>query len=868
MWPNVNRISNNVMNRFWSGLWFLCLPAWVLILIQLLLSQSYVMWQTPKTISVWLVFVAVSGLAFFIYRERWRLVIPTLMLYIIGSVFFSYKRFNTRVEFDAFYQQGTWQLFLIVAFVAFLFGAALQRSRLLVYGYVALFLYALIQRVHLYDILSFDTLVTEFILQFALVIYFVWTYETWRSVDYDWPNIRRRLFQRAFLGLLVYVIYLMGFIFVQKEYIKKRIDEAVKLELAIPETLEQDKEGRLKNKQSLKLADSNPQSKQDSVPLFCARIQFSIDEGKTQHPLYLTSYHFTKFDTTTETFERDLTSTFNDEFEPAIDTIPMFHTYIESGLFQRYDNLKYQMKVETEIYIKRLSKLAVLAPSSGYGIQPLPLHEAFRNEYNFSYKTYSSVSALNSAYFIYNAKDPYLQIMQEMRFAALRQAPPVSQLPPDFLRYYSAFPHQGQYHSIKALADSLQAGKTTAIDKVIAVRDYFLQTDSFGNSLFRYSDNPGIPGLPGASKILHFLFESRNGYCAYYAAATVALLRSMGLPARVVTGFMTVDRSDKHEGWYWYYADQSHAWVQVYFPEYGWIDFDTTVGNEDAQEAPRPDATPPLEAEPATVVFSGEIESVEGVKKRIKVHVNRMLWGTVPMSTIDTTIIFDVTNAKIQLDTQRLAFDDLLVGQTVSLLSYNPLYTNRNQSKQWQQAFKTWLQPMGMDVLYLHLTRVSNEAVTPSNFNFSSVEFYLRLFFMLIGMILILLLLWPWLTYRYWRWRANRLEANLKTWYLYLMYCCYMHNKVPGNRSFQQFVVDEFEPEQASVFSSFISFYWEERYARRGIAQGRKQEAVLLARNMEDYFQNQITSKRRYWTWFNWPMLLLFRQTFFNQKWI
>ncbi|MBU3676671.1 MAG: transglutaminase domain-containing protein, partial [Chitinophagaceae bacterium] len=818
------------------------------------------------TMGVWLLFVVVSGLSFFIYRERLRLVVPTLVLYMLGAFLFSFKRFHGQQEFDAFYQQGIWELILLVAFVAFLFGASLQRSRLLVYSYVALFLYALIQRVYLYNVLAFDTLVTEFIVQFALLIYFVWAYETWRSADFSLPTIRGRLLLRGGSGFLVYVIYLIGFVFIQQEYIKQRINKATTLEQSIPETLEQDKEGRLKNKQFMQLAESNPNSKQDSVPLFCAHIQFSIDGGQTQHPLYLTTNHFTKFDTTTETFERDIATNMNDEFAPSIDTIPMFHTYVDSGLFQRYDTLKYHATVETEIYIKNLSKLAVIAPSSAYGIQPFPLHESFRNEYNFSYKTYSSVSAINSAYFIYNANDPYLQIMQEMRFATLRKAPPVTQLPADFLRYYTSFPNQGQYRPIKALADSLQLGKSTDIDKIIAVRDFFLQTDTFGNPLFRYSDNPGIPGLPGASKILHFLFESRDGYCAYYAAATVALLRCMGLPARVVTGFMTVDRSDKHEGWYWYYADQSHAWVQVYFPNYGWIDFDTTLGNDDAQEAPRPDATPPIEAEAGTLVFSGQIESVDVSRKRINVHVNRMLWGRMPISTIDTSILFDVSRAKIQQDTLQLGFNDLTAGQTLSLVSYNSMYENRNQSTQWQSAFNTWLQPLAMDAIYIQGTKMKNSVQPNKAYDVSSVEFYLILTLVLVGLILIFLLLWPWLTYRYWRWCSHHKNASLKTWYIYLMYCSYLENKVPGNRSIRLFIMNEFDKDQASIFLRFISFYWEACYSPNGISSIKKNEALLLAYQLEHSFIKQHGGLSAFKRWFNWPMFILFRQTYFNHK--
>ncbi len=71
---------------------------------------------------------------------------------------------------------------------------------------------------------------------------------------------------------------------------------------------------------------------------------------------------------------------------------------------------------------------------------------------------------------------------------------------------------------------------------------HFLSKDEEGQPLFKYTDNPGIPGLPSANKLTYFLFENRKGYCAYYAGATLFLLRALGMPTRVATGFLTVDR--------------------------------------------------------------------------------------------------------------------------------------------------------------------------------------------------------------------------------------------------------------------------------------------------------------------------------------
>ena len=71
-----------------------------------------------------------------------------------------------------------------------------------------------------------------------------------------------------------------------------------------------------------------------------------------------------------------------------------------------------------------------------------------------------------------------------------------------------------------------------------------------------------------------FVFEMDRGYCTYYASAMVAMLRTQGVPARFVTGYTPGERVDSNR-WVVRGLD-SHAWVEVYFPDVGWVRFDPT----------------------------------------------------------------------------------------------------------------------------------------------------------------------------------------------------------------------------------------------------------------------------------------------------
>lgn len=68
----------------------------------------------------------------------------------------------------------------------------------------------------------------------------------------------------------------------------------------------------------------------------------------------------------------------------------------------------------------------------------------------------------------------------------------------------------------------------------------------------------------------------RRGFCAYYASTMAVLLRQLDVPTRYVQGFLEGDR-DPVTGVWSVRNFEAHAWVQVYFPRYGWIDFDPTA---------------------------------------------------------------------------------------------------------------------------------------------------------------------------------------------------------------------------------------------------------------------------------------------------
>jgi hypothetical protein len=100
-----------------------------------------------------------------------------------------------------------------------------------------------------------------------------------------------------------------------------------------------------------------------------------------------------------------------------------------------------------------------------------------------------------------------------------------------------------------------------------------------------------------------FLFEGKQGYCNYYATAEVLMLRSVGIPARLAVGYARGDKS--RDGLvYTVRNENAHAWPEVYFVGYGWVEFEPTA-NQDPLERPEAAVSNQPTQPVATVVPQG-----------------------------------------------------------------------------------------------------------------------------------------------------------------------------------------------------------------------------------------------------------------------
>ena len=105
-------------------------------------------------------------------------------------------------------------------------------------------------------------------------------------------------------------------------------------------------------------------------------------------------------------------------------------------------------------------------------------------------------------------------------------------------------------------------GRAKAIESHLRAMNYDLEID---------------PPPFGADGVEHFLFTMERGYSEYFASAMAVMLRSVGVPARMVTGYSVGDKIPDKD-LFVVRDNHSHGWVEVFFPNYGWITFEPTPG--------------------------------------------------------------------------------------------------------------------------------------------------------------------------------------------------------------------------------------------------------------------------------------------------
>lgn len=774
-------------------------------------------WQQTLYLSAGMLGAAI----FYAFRFRF---LPTFLI-LIGSLYIIYKGIDNYAvgEFDAFFISVQYQVTATLLVLGWLIGWGFIRLRYWSVFISAILLLGCILLIAKQKTDSVLMLLQAFLPAVLYAVYIIFTTEqiySYRDKSQQfWFFLTRRLVLFALLAgfLLTGVVYLM------RGEIKETVANyggSGKDGAGANSMLQKNKDNTFDLKDYTRLRSNLGRSNE---LLFCAHIDNYFPGTDIPNPLYLTAFYYTKFDTLTETFERDKDIPFNDLFEPDPSKLAMFFTKVDSSVIKNSLATKLRRTVEIEVYSKQLSPNTYLAPHVGFFVQPITVEKDFRDEFKTAFRAKGYVSELNSAYFVYNSPDPQIKAFQEQRFEVLRKVTGYEGTDSRLMSYYTYMPSDAKFKAISDLAHKVTQNAKTPVDKVLAIRDYFLSKDENGEPLYKYTDNPGIPDIPSASKLQYFLFENHKGYCAYYAGATLFMLRSLGIPSRITVGFLTMDRSDKNKGWYWYYADQAHAWVQVYFPGYGWLDFDTTVGNSEAQESPKPDGTPPMQPPRAWLAVDGIVENVDTLKKRMDMKVKHFIFHDKEYNLgSGVTVEMDLKIATVHRDSIDVPIGNIQKGDEATAVSYAEAF-KKMEAMPMEKALtliKRFPSPSPIDEVYLKrkdIAKPEQKQQAAQQDKPISVQSVLITIAIVVAALLAFILLLPVMMYWYYRLRYANAKGDAKAYWAYRTAGYYLHMSgiMRGDETPMQYARNVVDLQLGTSFTAFMNVYLKLKYAKQ-----------------------------------------------------
>ncbi len=166
--------------------------------------------------------------------------------------------------------------------------------------------------------------------------------------------------------------------------------------------------------------------------------------------------------------------------------------------------------------------------------------------------------------------------------AALQQIPFEAYQRPEYQRWTQL---PADYPALADLGVRVaeESGATSPYEVAFALQEHFRDPE-------RFTYSTDVPALRGGDALERFVTEDRRGYCEYFATGMAVMLRQHGIPSRVAVGFRLGDQIG--EGEYLVTTADAHAWVEVLFPGYGWIQFEPTPALQDALVPTREDVTP------------------------------------------------------------------------------------------------------------------------------------------------------------------------------------------------------------------------------------------------------------------------------------
>jgi hypothetical protein len=185
-----------------------------------------------------------------------------------------------------------------------------------------------------------------------------------------------------------------------------------------------------------------------------------------------------------------------------------------------------------------------------------------------------------------------------------------------FLRSFGAF-EVGALESVYEAALGVTGQAESPYEAAALLETWYREAGGFV-----YDEQPPPP-IGGTPPLVDFVNETRRGYCQHYAGAMALMLRLLGIPSRVAVGFTSGEYSADDNEWV-VQNTNAHAWVEVWFPEFGWIPFDPTPGRGELDAAYAVSSAEFNAGDAAEIGFADRLEGISPTRaQQIRDALNR-----------------------------------------------------------------------------------------------------------------------------------------------------------------------------------------------------------------------------------------------------
>ena len=137
----------------------------------------------------------------------------------------------------------------------------------------------------------------------------------------------------------------------------------------------------------------------------------------------------------------------------------------------------------------------------------------------------------------------------------------------EFLKFYQKLPSSTFSKKLITWSEALRKSSKSDMDYLNNLLKHF------ANGEYYYTLTPTVDKTNDYEK---FFFETKSGYCEYYAGMFTILARLQNIPTRIVTGYLGGEYNDIGN-FYTFRQSDAHSWVEVYINDKGWIKFDPTL---------------------------------------------------------------------------------------------------------------------------------------------------------------------------------------------------------------------------------------------------------------------------------------------------